>query len=149
MAKAAKETWIPRAKRFTRDDVETALALVAERADRARLDEEPMLSMTARDVDIAAALASCARVVLSRAENLCNGYSDGRGGYSTEREEADTKRADRAATKARAILAQEYPGVGITLTTGGDPRGACFYLHFPLTKRYNGFGGEESGWAVV
>ena len=149
----AKRIEIPRVKRYTRADLETALALVSEVMAHSKtiLRDDPGCdgrSLTLADVDNAAALAACARIVHSRAENLCNGYSDGRGGYSTEREEADTRRADRAAAKARAILAQEYGDLGITLSTGGDPRGACFYLQFPLTQRHNTWGGAETGWAV-
>jgi hypothetical protein len=62
-------------------------------------------------------------------------------------EEADAKREARAVKRATAILAQVAPGV--TLKTGGDPRGACFYLHLPHTEAHNTWGGKESGWAVV
>lgn len=157
MAKAAKPVTIKQVKRFTRDDVTTAIVLVeeinaapvsalmvkakAEAVPPSAVVLPPPRVLHTRDLDAAAALAACARVVHNVAENQCNGYRwEGA-------EEADEKRRARAVKRAEAILAERYPGV--TLSTGGDPRGACFYLHLPTTRRHNTWGGEETGWAVT
>lgn len=135
MPKPIAEIDIPAAKRFTREDVETALALVGE------LNATPggsPRSLTVRDVDAAVALASCARIAHRIAENECNGYRD----QATE--DADARRLESVRVKTRKILATiGLPGVNFSV--GGDPRGACFFLHFPHTKRQNTWGG---GWAV-
>lgn len=121
------------AKRFTRDDVETALVLLAE--SRTKPEAHALLAA----LDTAAALASCARTVHAVATNACNGY------HQEWQEAADEKREARAVKRAQKLLAPW----GVKFKTGGDPRGACFYLKTPRSERHNTWGGKESGWAVV
>lgn len=154
MAKAAtpKPANIPQAKSYTRDEVQTALALLDEmktaalRAAPASPHKATMIGgHKGREVmdalDAAHALTLCAKVVHRVAENACNGY------HYEAQEKADERREASAIKRATAILAQVAPGV--TLKTGGDPRGACFYLQLPHTQAHNTWGGKESGWAVV
>lgn len=58
----------------------------------------------------------------------------------TDREE---KRDDRIEAKITELLTP----YGIKPDFGGDPRGYTVKLHLP-TKRYNTWGGAESGWGV-
>lgn len=121
---------LPEAKRFTRDDALTAMVIL----------EESKIGGRFLDVlDLAAALAGCARIVHNVAENACNGYRH------EEDEKRDERREARAIAKAKAWLDPH----GIKLRTGGDPRGACFFLMTPETGRANTWGGAESGWAVT
>lgn len=39
--------------------------------------------------------------------------------------------------------------LGVTFTTGGDPRGYVLKLKTPESGRYNSFGGREDGWGVA
>jgi hypothetical protein len=138
MAKAEPFT-PPRAKRFTREDAETALVLLEEsRAGLGFIRSADRLHILDA-LDAAAALSGCARIVHSVAENACNGYR-----HEAD-EKADERREARAVKRAAAILAPYEVG----FTTGGDPRGACFYLKTPRSKRHNTWGGAESGWAVT
>lgn len=121
---------LPRAARFTRDDLLTAQVILEESKVGGRFEDV---------MDLAAALKSCATTVHRVAENACNGYrNDGD-------EDRDNRREARAIAKAEAWLKPH----GIELRTGGDPRGACFYLKTPKSGRHNTWGGAESGWAVT
>jgi len=138
----AKPYTPPQAKRFTRDDAETAFILLEE--SRAGIDYAlagdsgtPRRSIMDA-MDAAAALATCARAIKHIAENACNGYR------RDEDEAADAKREAATLKRAAAIL-EPY---GVKVRTGGDPRGACFYLMTPKTRAHNTWGGAESGWAV-
>lgn len=121
---------LPRAKRFTREDVETAMVILEESKIGGRFPDV---------LDLAAGLRSCAKIVHNVAENECNGYR------FEDHEKLDQRRNARAVAKAEAWLKPH----GIKLRTGGDPRGACFYLMTPKSERSNTWGGKESGWAVV
>jgi hypothetical protein len=152
--KTPKPANIPQAKSYTRDEVQTAFALLDE-VKTAAAATAPLPALphkltapaahTGREVmdalDASHALTLCAKVVHRVAENACNGY------HYEAHEKADERREASAIKRATAILAQVAPGV--TLKTGGDPRGACFYLHLPHTEAHNTWGGKESGWAVV
>lgn len=124
---------LKQAARFTRDQVETALVLLEE--SRTPLDSRFL--MTA--LDVSAALSGCARTVHRAAVNACNGY------HYEWQEEADKKAEARAVKRATKLL-EPY---GVAFKTGGDPRGACFYLRTPKSERSNTWGGKDSGWAVV
>lgn len=138
------------AKSYTREQVQTALVLLDEMkaAAKAAAPASPHKATTAAPhtewemliaLDTAAALSACARAVHRVAENACNGY------HYEWQEEADQKAEARAVKRAAKLLAP----FGVEFTTGGDPRGACFYLKTPKSERHNTWGGKESGWAVV
>lgn len=127
---------VAQAKRFTRDDVETALVILEESTAGGKFIDA---------LDAAAALAGCQRILKREAEAACNGFADYRGNWSDALEKASEARADRAAKKVAAILAP----YGITASTQGDPRGAVLYLKTPKSERANSWGGKESGWAVT
>jgi hypothetical protein len=158
MAKPAKPIQVPFARSFTREDVQTALVLLAETkaAAKAAAPASPHLSRleaphTEREftaaLDVAHALAILARAIKRECEAACNGFSDGRGQWSETLEKASAKREERAKARAIALLDQNFPG--LSLGMGGDPRGACFHIKTPHTQRHNTWGGAESGWAVV
>jgi hypothetical protein len=137
MAKPAKPIQVPRAMSFSRGDAETALVLLEESTAGGRFIDA---------LDVAHALAICARNVKRECEAACNGFSDGRGQWSEELEKASAKREERAKLRAIALLDQNFPG--ISFTAGGDPRGSCFYIKTPKSGKHNTWGGAESGWAV-
>lgn len=153
-AETLKAATIPQAQRYSREEVDTALVLLNEakyaaaKPAKARgwAGKPPAaVAHNGREImaalDAAHALAVCARTVHRVAENACNGYR-----HEAD-EKADERREASAVKRATAILAEVAPGV--TVKTGGDPRGACFFLHLPHTRAHNTWGGEESGWAVV
>ncbi len=137
------------------DPLETAFILLAERhaaeviatrAARAAAGQTPkadLLPRWTRDevfaaVEAAETVAAGARVLDAVNTNECNGYRD----PATERR--DARNAFRALVKIEAALA-DY---GVGFQRGGDPRGSAIKLMTPHTKRYNTWGGAESGWAV-
>lgn len=58
-----------------------------------------------------------------------------------------TKTQDTRAENAGKRIVEALKPYGIKADLGGDPRGACVKLHLK-SKRYNTWGGEESGYAV-
>lgn len=74
-------------------------------------------------------LTRIARQLRTIYERRCNGYSDGRGGWSDEAELRDNRRHDRLIFTAAATI-EELNGKGAHLETQGDPRGAALHLWF-------------------
>lgn len=69
---------------------------------------------------------------------------------SIEMSEKETARLERRAELAEKRIHKVAKSLGITATTGGDPRGCCAYLHFTYAehKPHNSWGGEENGWGL-
>ena len=57
----------------------------------------------------------------------------------------ETARQERLEKRVREIAAD----LGLSVKFNSDPRGASVRLLLPCTKRYNTWGGEEEGWAVL
>ena len=83
---------------------------------------------------VAGLLIRDAKVIQRHCVNACN----------REVTSQETARAMQAEHRMRKVLAN-YPGV--ELVVGGDPRGYCCKLLLP-SKRYNTWGGAESGYGV-
>lgn len=71
---------------------------------------------------------------------------------SIEMDERTTKDLERRMELAEKRIERVAKALGMTATTGGDPRGCCAYLHFTYLgedqKPHNSWGGAESGWGL-
>ncbi len=57
-------------------------------------------------------------------------------------------RQQRVSDRLEKAMVELAASIGLVGKHGGDPRGYPFYVLLPKTRRYNSWGGAETGWGI-